>query len=64
MNKRYAVIQNDEVVNVVVWDGAVEWAPPQGSTVNLLPDDSPVSIGYLFDGENYTQPSPPPTATL
>ena len=54
---RYAIIENGIVANVVVWDGNTEtWQPPTGSTANLLPDDSPVSVGFTFDGTNYAAP--------
>ena len=31
--KRYAIIRNSVVENVVLWDGVGTWAPPAGSTV-------------------------------
>lgn len=52
----YAVVESGAVTNVVVWDGISDWEPPQGSTANLLPIGAPVSIGYAFDGTNYTAP--------
>jgi hypothetical protein len=48
----YAVIMNDLVINVIVWDGTNSWTPsqsPNALTVNALPAGSPVSIGYTWD---------------
>jgi hypothetical protein len=41
---RYAIVKDDEVVNVVVWDGATEYAP-DGELVALA-DDEPVGPGW------------------
>lgn len=60
---RYVIIANGAVTNVVLWDGAASWKPPTGSTAKLVPDNSPVSSGWAFDGANFTapaQPAPPP----
>lgn len=55
---RYAIVENGTVVNVVIWDGdTTVWQPPKGTTANLLPDDSPVSPGWTFDGTNYAPPA-------
>lgn len=58
MSKRYAIVANGVVTNVVLWDGSPHWAPPNGSSANLLPDDSIVGSGYTFDGTNYVEPVP------
>jgi hypothetical protein len=68
METTYAIIEAGVVVNMVVWDGNTEtWQPPDGSTAELLPDGSPISIGYTFDGTNFaapvTQPSPQSAGT-
>jgi len=55
---RYTIVTNGVVENVVLWDGVSDWAPPAGSTANLLPDASPVAIGYTLDGTNYAEPAP------
>ncbi len=55
----YAVVTAGVVTNVVLWDGVSEWAPPAGSTANLLPAASQVGINYTFDGTNYTAPANP-----
>lgn len=33
MNKRHAVIKDNRVINVIVWDGESQWSPPQECTV-------------------------------
>lgn len=62
MSNRYAVSVNGVVADVVLWDGVSPWTPPEGSTVTLLPDDSPVFPGYTFDGTNFTAPPVAPVA--
>jgi len=55
---RYAIIKDGVVVNVILWDGQAEWQPPEGATlVNV--DDIIFGPGYLYDGETFTDPSPP-----
>jgi hypothetical protein len=59
---KYAVIENGIVVNVVVWDGESDWSAPTGCSLNQLPTDSPVGVGYAFDGTNFTPPVYTPPA--
>lgn len=54
---RYALLDGNIVVNVVVWDGVAECPPLEGAVE--LPSDSPVCVGYTFDGEDYVPPQPP-----
>lgn len=53
----YAVVENGSVINVVVWDGVSEWAPPDGAIAVDIPDDVPVGIGWLYDGSTFSQPT-------
>lgn len=57
---RSALIENltNTVVNVIVADPAVDAAPEDHSLI-LLPDDSPVSIGWLYNGSQFVDPNPP-----
>jgi hypothetical protein len=60
--QRCAVVQNSDntVVNVIVADPAVDPAP-EGCTIVGLPDDSPVSFGWIYDPATgqFTDPNPP-----
>jgi hypothetical protein len=57
--QRYAILENNFVLNVVLWDGETECAAiPQ--TAVALPDDSPVGPGYTYDGTTFTAPPEPP----
>ncbi|BCQ23170.1 tail fiber assembly protein [Caballeronia sp. NK8] len=69
--ENYALVQNGQVVNVIVWDGtpytpatddqpAAGWSPPEGTTAVKLDADSTVSIGYGYDGSTFTAPPAPP----
>jgi hypothetical protein len=55
----YAVVSSGIVTNVILWDGVSEWAPPEGSTANLLPPSSQVGVGYSYTGTTYTAPVNP-----
>lgn len=44
------------VENIIVADPAVDPAPP-GAILVALPDDSPVAIGWLYDGNGFTDPN-------
>lgn len=52
---RYALVEEGVVVNVVIWDGETDCAPLEGAL--LLAPDSPVGVGYLFDGNEYSAPA-------
>jgi hypothetical protein len=54
---RLALIQSGTVVNVV--EAPAGWTPPAGLTAQVLPADSMVCPGCLFDGTLYTAPPPP-----
>ena len=62
---RYAVVLDDEVVNVVLWDGEGEYTPLSGGEAVLVESDSPVGIGWTrVDGEwvmpDWMLPEPAP----
>ncbi len=45
----YAYIENGVVTNVIVWDGVTPYNPGPTVTLVLLPTDSPVTMGCLYD---------------
>ncbi len=53
---RFAVCleYNLQVVNVIIADG--DDPAPNGTFLISLPDDSPVSQGWTFDGIDFTPP--------
>lgn len=56
---KYAVVQEGIVENLVVWDGNTEtWLPPEGATAVLVPDGTMVSIGYAYDGTEFSAQAP------
>lgn len=54
---RSALIQNNTVVNVIVADPAVD-PSPEGHIMIALSNDSPVSIGWTYDGSHFVDPNP------
>lgn len=48
---------NNTVTNIIVADPAVD-AAPEGHILIALPDDSPVSIGWTYDGSQFVDPNP------
>ncbi len=56
-NNAWAVIDSDGiVVNIIVWDGAEEWMPPEGMTV-IKCGDKPFSIGCSYKNGIFTPPA-------
>ena len=55
-NMNYAVVLNDVVTNVVVWDGASDWSPSEGVAV-LIPEETSVLIGFNYIDGIFTDPS-------
>ena len=57
-----ALVQNSDntVINIIVADPAVDHAP-EGCTIVGLPDNSPVSFGWIYDPATgqFTDPNPP-----
>ena len=51
---RYAIVENDLVVNVVLWDG--ESAYPDSDLLVICPDE--VSIGWSRDASGWIAPVP------
>jgi hypothetical protein len=54
---RCAVVENPSgiVTNIIIADPAIDPAP-SGFLLIGLPDDSPVGIGWLWDGETFSNP--------
>ncbi|WP_312803979.1 tail fiber assembly protein [Atlantibacter hermannii] len=63
MDNCYAVVKDGIVINIVAWDGETEWQPDDGFAAQT---DGSVGIGWLYDGETFTQPpiEPPSQAQL
>jgi hypothetical protein len=60
--QRCALVQNSDntVINIIMADPSVDPAPA-GCTLVGLPDDSPVSFGWIYDPATgqFTDPNPP-----
>jgi hypothetical protein len=54
---RCALVENNTnlVVNVIIADPAVDPAP-SGCTLLGVAEDSPVSIGWVWDGQSFVNP--------
>jgi len=52
---RHAIIENNTVINVALWDGETEWTPPENTIVVSCADD--VGPDWLYDGVNFTAPT-------
>ena len=62
---QYAVIEGNAIVNVVEWDGAAPYTPPNGATltpISALPANA--WVGWTLVGETWTPPAAPPPPTL
>lgn len=53
----YAVVNDNVVINVIVWNGITPYAAPEGCA--LIQSDT-AAIGDLYDGAVFTKPAPPP----
>jgi hypothetical protein len=57
MVSNWAMIQNNLVENIVVWDGDENtWQPPEGYLMEPIPEGMNVGIGWGWDGTNFVQP--------
>ena len=57
--KRYAIIDSDNLVdNIIIWDEAAQWSPPEGMTmVNV--EGVLCDRGWKYENEIFTNPNPP-----
>jgi hypothetical protein len=53
---QYAAISSGFVVNIIEWDGAAAYDPPDGLTHDLIPDGDAVAIGYTWTNGVFTAP--------
>lgn len=53
---RYAELVEDQVVNVVEWDGVARWAGAPRAV--LVPEGVPVAPGWTYDGRTWSAPGP------
>lgn len=56
MNKRYAIVVDDVIVNMVVWDGVTDWHPAEGYAV-LAPDTVSARIGWKYINGEFIDPT-------
>ena len=54
MEKRYAILRGNEVVNVTIWDGVSEWQPDEGCTAIECPDDA--GPGWTYENGEWAAP--------
>lgn len=59
MENNYAVIKNNKVENIVVWDGESDFYLSQ--ELILIPEGSFVDIGFEYINEEFINPNPPIT---
>lgn len=59
MMDSYALVLKGKVVNTVVWDGEAEVDFGKGITSVVIPEGTPVSIGWTYENKEFS--SPPPT---
>lgn len=60
--KRHAIIDGDGIVrNMILWDGAAEWAPPQGMSV-IEAEGVLCDMGWKWENGVFTAPPPEPPA--
>lgn len=58
-NKPYAIIENNVVVNVVVWNGdKTQWSPPKG-TIAVCIEATSIGDGWTYNPQNgeFTKPN-------
>lgn len=56
--KRYAIVNLDNIVeNIIVWDEATQWTPPEGRImVNV--EDVLCDMGWKYENSVFTNPNP------
>jgi len=45
----YAVVDSENnVINIIYWDGESKWSPPEGTKAVLISEGVFVDIGYVY----------------
>lgn len=57
---KYAIVKNNLVENICVWDGVTPWQPPAGTQAIAVPANEPVGPGYAYVNGKFIAPPPKP----
>jgi hypothetical protein len=58
--KRYAIVDSNNVVNnIIIWDEASQWSPPEGMKM-VKAEHVLCDIGWTHDGESFIAPPEAP----
>lgn len=58
MVERWAMLKNDVVINICLWDGdEATWQPPADVVMKVAPDY--LGIGWSWDGSQWVAPPEP-----
>lgn len=60
MNKRYAIVEDGVVTNIVLWDGIAEWKHPGQAIDASAKENEFIGVGWTYDGEAFKAPKHPP----
>ena len=56
---RYAVVDpENKVVNIILWDGASQWAPPDGH-IAVATEEKFCDIGWTHSNGDFIKPEEP-----
>jgi hypothetical protein len=55
---KYAIIEQNKITNITLWDGVTPWTPPADTEAVACPEN--VGIDWTYDGTNWTAPEPVP----
>jgi len=57
MTMDYAIIKDGAVVNLVIWDGGDDWAPPDGTVAVEVPVGTFVDTAYTYLNGAFSPPT-------
>jgi hypothetical protein len=53
--KRFVIVNDNNVTNVVLWDGETEYAP-DGTLIDVTDEPLPIGPGWGYDGSEWIEP--------
>jgi hypothetical protein len=56
MNKTYALIKNNEVINTALWDGKTEWNPECDEIIEITESNN-IGIGWIRRNNEWINPN-------
>jgi len=61
MSRYWAIIKDNKIDNIAIWDGEANWSPPADcDLVEITNEELVPGIGWTYENNIFVAPPPPP----